>query len=79
MIHHAVLDAIYAAKFFRVRSLPIVAKAFACAYLFKKYKGILLATRAILREMLRDNSQGLEAFLKINGLCRRGEQYPKPY
>ena len=55
MIHHAVVDAIYAAKLCRERGLPalavvpMVATALAFAYLLNKYDGVPLATHAIVQ------------------------------
>jgi 3-hydroxyisobutyrate dehydrogenase-like beta-hydroxyacid dehydrogenase len=68
MIHHAVVDAIYAAKLCRERGLPalavipMVATALAFAYLLKKYEGVPLATHAIVREMIQKNASGLDDF-----------------
>jgi 3-hydroxyisobutyrate dehydrogenase-like beta-hydroxyacid dehydrogenase len=69
MIHHAVVDAIYAAKLCRERGLPamavvpMAATALGFAYLLTKYEGAPLATHAIVREMLQDNASGLDAFM----------------
>jgi 3-hydroxyisobutyrate dehydrogenase len=69
MIHHAVVDAIYAAKLCRERGLPalaiipMAAIALAFAYLLNKYGGAPLATHAIVREMLQENASGLDDFL----------------
>ena len=68
MIHHAVVDAIYAAKLCRERGLPalavipMVATALAFAYLLKKYEGLPLATHAIVREMIQKNAPGIDDF-----------------
>ncbi|MGD8290633.1 MAG: NAD(P)-binding domain-containing protein [Desulfobacterales bacterium] len=68
MIHHAVVDAIYAAKLCRERGLPalvvipMVAIALAFAYLLEKYQGTPLATHAIVREMIRKNASGIDNF-----------------
>jgi len=70
MIHHAVVDAIYAAELCRVRGLPalsimpIISTALTFAYLLLKYEGSPLATHAIARELLRENSEGIDSFLK---------------
>lgn len=69
MIHHAVVDAIYAAKLcceiglpaFTV--IPMAAVALAFAYLLDKYPGAPLATHAIMREMIQHNAAGLDAFI----------------
>jgi 3-hydroxyisobutyrate dehydrogenase-like beta-hydroxyacid dehydrogenase len=72
MIHHAVVDALYAAELCRVRGLPsftilsMISTALSFAYLLDKYEGIPLATHAIVREMLSNNSQDIDAFLKKN-------------
>ncbi len=69
MIHHAVVDAIYAAKLCRERGLPalavipMVATALAFAYQLDKYEGAPLATHAIVREMIRKNSSGIDDFV----------------
>jgi 3-hydroxyisobutyrate dehydrogenase-like beta-hydroxyacid dehydrogenase len=69
MIHHAVVDAIYAAKLCRERGLPAMAVipmasiALAFAYLLSKYEGAPLATHAIVREMIRENASGLDHFM----------------
>ena len=68
MIHHAVVDAIYAAKLCQERGLPalavipMVATALAFAYLLNKYEGTPLATHAIVREMVQKNAPGLDDF-----------------
>jgi len=72
MIHHAVVDAIYAAKLCRERGLPAMAVipmasiALTFAYLLSKYEGTPLATHAIVREMIKDNASGLDRFLNQN-------------
>lgn len=72
MIHHAVVDAIYAAELCRVRGLPsftilpILSTALSFAYLLKKYEGVTLATHAIVKEMLRQNSRHIDAFHQSN-------------
>jgi len=72
MIHHAVVDAIYAAKLCRERGLPAMAVipmasiALTFAYLLSKYEGAPLATHAIVREMIRKNAPGLDRFLNEN-------------
>jgi 3-hydroxyisobutyrate dehydrogenase-like beta-hydroxyacid dehydrogenase len=68
MTHHAVVDAIYAAKLCRERGLPalavipMVATALAFAYLLNKYDGVPLATHAIVREMIQKNASELDDF-----------------
>lgn len=68
MIHHAVVDAIYAAKLCRERGMPalsvipMVAVALAFAYLLDKYPGAPLATHAIVREMIQENAAGIDNF-----------------
>jgi 3-hydroxyisobutyrate dehydrogenase-like beta-hydroxyacid dehydrogenase len=72
MIHHAVVDAIYAAKLCRERGLPAMAIipmasiALTFAYLLSKYDGSPLATHAIVREMIQENASGLDEFLNQN-------------
>jgi len=69
MIHHAVVDAIYAAKLCRERGLPalavipMVATALAFAYLLDNYAGAPLATHAIVREMIQKNAAGMDEFV----------------
>ena len=69
MIHHAVVDAIYAAKLCRERGLPAMAVipmasiALAFAYLLSKFKGAPLATHAIVREMIQENASELDQFM----------------
>jgi hypothetical protein len=66
------VDAIYAAELCRVRGLPsftilpILSTALSFAYLLGKYEGVPLATHAIAKEMLKENSQGIDTFLKKN-------------
>lgn len=72
MIHHAVVDAIYAAELCRARGLPfftilpILSTALSFAYLLKKYEGTPVATHAIAKEMLKKNSRDIDAFHKKN-------------
>ncbi len=72
MIHHAVVDAIYAAKLCRERGLPaisvipMVSIALSFAYLLKKYDGTPLATHAIVREMIKTNARDIDAFVNKN-------------
>jgi 3-hydroxyisobutyrate dehydrogenase-like beta-hydroxyacid dehydrogenase len=69
MIHHAVVDAIYAAKLCHERGLPalavipMAATALTFAYLLNKYEDAPLATHAIVREMIQKNSSGIDAFV----------------
>ena len=69
MIHHAVVDAIYAAKLCRERGLPALAVIPMCAialaftYLLDKYDCAPLATHAIVREMIKENASGLDDFM----------------
>lgn len=69
MVHHAVVDAIYAAKLCRERGLPALAvmpmcaTALAFAYLLNKYEGTPLATHAIVREMIKNNASSLDGFI----------------
>ncbi len=72
MIHHAIVDAIYAAELCRVRGLPsftilpILSTALSFAYLLREYEGVPLATHAIAKEMLKENSRDIDAFFKKN-------------
>ncbi len=72
MIHHAVVDAIYAAKLCQERGLPslsimpMVSIALAFAYLLNKYEGAALATHAIVREMIKANADDIDAFVNKN-------------
>jgi 3-hydroxyisobutyrate dehydrogenase len=69
MIHHAVVDAIYAAKLCRERGLPalavipMAATALAFAFLLNKYESAPLATHAIVREMIQKNASGIDDFI----------------
>lgn len=69
MIHHAAVDAIYAAELCRHRGLPslaivpMVATALSFAFLLAKYEESPLATHAIVREMLAANAKALDGFL----------------
>ena len=69
MIHHAAVDAIYAAELGRQRGLPsvaiipMVATALSFAFLLSKYEGSPLATHSIVREMLAGNAKELDEFL----------------
>ena len=68
MIHHAVVDAIYAAKLCQERGLsamavmPMVSIALAFAYLLNKYDNAPLATHAVVREMMTENAKDLDNF-----------------
>ncbi len=70
MIHHAVVDAIYAAELCRahglpaVSILPLITTALSFAHLLLKHGGMPLCTHAVAREMLRKESGALDAFLK---------------
>ena len=69
MIHHAVVDAIYAAKLCQERGLPamsiisMASIAMAFAYLLKKYDGSALATHSVVREMIKENAADIDAFM----------------
>jgi len=69
MIHHAVVDAIYAAKLCQERGLPsmsiipMVSIAMAFAFLLTKYEEDALATHAIVREMIKKNASDIDAFM----------------
>jgi len=69
MIHHALVDALYAAELCLERGLPpfavmsnvLVALSF--AYLLEKYEGTGLATHAVAREFLRKNAEDINTFV----------------
>jgi len=69
MIHHAAVDAVYAAELCRQQGLPsvaimpMVAIALSFAFLLTKYEGSPLATHAIVREMLAAHARELDEFL----------------
>jgi len=69
MIHHAAVDAVYAAELCRQRGLPslaiipMVATALSFAFLLTKYAESPLATHAIVRDMLAVNATELDGFL----------------
>lgn len=70
MIHHAVVDAIYAAQLCLERGLPaftifpVLFVALSFTYLLRKYEGTPLATHAIVREMLQ--AEAVEDFVEQN-------------
>lgn len=72
MIHHAVVDAIYAAELLKTRGLPalsimpMLTVALSFAYLLNKYEEAPLATHAIAREMQKANSEDIDRFVKKN-------------
>jgi 3-hydroxyisobutyrate dehydrogenase len=69
MIQHGVVDAIYAADLCRSRGLPaltvipMAAIALTFAYVLTKYENTPLATHAIVREMIRKDTAGLDEFV----------------
>jgi 3-hydroxyisobutyrate dehydrogenase len=72
-IPHAVVDAIYAAQLALDRGLPrfaiqsMINIAFVFSYLLELYPEQTLATHAIVREMLKSRSAGLDRFMDDNG------------
>ncbi|MCW8889673.1 MAG: NAD(P)-binding domain-containing protein [Sedimenticola sp.] len=72
-IHHAVIDAVYAARLAVSAGLPRMSIqgmtniAFAFAYLLKKFPGETLGTHAIVREMIRQQSAALDRFMSDHG------------
>ncbi|MCW8908124.1 MAG: NAD(P)-binding domain-containing protein [Sedimenticola sp.] len=72
-IHHAVVDAVYAARLALAAGLPRISiqamtnTAFAFAYLLQRYPGQTLATHAVVREMIRRESAGLDRYMSENG------------
>jgi 3-hydroxyisobutyrate dehydrogenase len=70
MIHHAVVDAIYAAELCKVRGLsslnimPMVATALSFAFLLHRYQGSPLATHAVVREMIQENCHEIDRFIR---------------
>ncbi|MCW8944644.1 MAG: hypothetical protein OQL27_07700, partial [Sedimenticola sp.] len=72
-IHHAVIDVVYAARLAVAAGLPRISIqgmtniGFAFAYLLKKFPGQTLGTHAIVREMIRKQSAGLDQFMIEHG------------
>ncbi len=72
-IHHAVIDAVYAARLAVAAGLPRISIqgmtniAFAFAYLLHKFPGETLGTHSIVREMIRQQSAGLDQFMSEHG------------
>ncbi len=72
-IHHAVVDAVYAARLAVAAGLPRISiqamtnTAFAFSYLLSRYPGQTLATHAVVREMIRSGSAGLDRFMTERG------------
>ena len=72
-IHHAVVDAIYLAKLtmelglasFAVQSIINTALAF--SYVLSRYPNQVMATHAIVREMLSEQAAELDAFMEQHG------------
>ena len=68
MLHHAVVDAIYAVKLGREKGLPalslfsIMAMAASFAFVMKKYENQPLATHAITREFLAEHAAEIDKF-----------------
>lgn len=72
-IHHAVVDAIYAARLALAAGLPRISiqamtnTAFAFAYLLHHYPGMTLGTHAVVREMIRRQSASLDRYMSERG------------
>jgi len=72
MVHHAVVDAIYAAKLAQEKGLPrlsiqpMINIALAFSFLLKKFPAPV-ATHAIAREMIANAAGELDAFMSANG------------
>lgn len=72
-IHHAVVDAVYAARLAVSAGLPRISiqamtnTAFSFSYLLNHYPGQTLATHAVVREMIRAGSAGLDRFMTEKG------------
>lgn len=72
-IHHAVVDAVYAARLALAAGLPRISiqamtnTAFVFAYLLQRYPGETLATHAVAREMIRNSSAELDRYMSEQG------------
>jgi len=72
-IHHAVVDAIYLAKLTQKLGLPrfavqsIINTALAFSYVLDRYPGQVVATHAIVREMLHEIAGDLDLFMEKHG------------
>lgn len=72
-IHHAVVDAVYAARLAVAAGLPRISiqamtnTAFSFSYLLHHYPGQTLATHAVVREMIHAGSAGLDRFMAEKG------------
>ncbi|WP_435684237.1 NAD(P)-binding domain-containing protein [Sedimenticola selenatireducens] len=72
-IHHAVVDAIYAARLAvaaglsRISIQAMTNTAFTFSYLLNRYPGQTLATHAVAREMIRSGSADLDRFMTERG------------
>jgi 3-hydroxyisobutyrate dehydrogenase len=70
MLRHAVVDAVYAARLCLDKGIsslavmPMAATALSFAYVLEKYPEKLLATHAVVREMIQENAPEMDAFLK---------------
>ncbi len=68
MIHHAVVDAIYAAALCKERGIPatatfpLLAIAASFAFILKKHGAVPIATHAIAREFLKKNARDIDTF-----------------
>jgi 3-hydroxyisobutyrate dehydrogenase-like beta-hydroxyacid dehydrogenase len=72
-IHHAVVDAVYAARLALAAGLPRISfqamtnTAFIFSYLLQRYPGQTLATHAVAREMIRSGSAALDRYMAERG------------
>lgn len=73
MVHHAVVDAIYAAKLAQEKGLPrlsiqpMINIALAFSFLLQKFPDGPVATHAIARELIASAAQELDAFMAAHG------------
>ncbi len=73
LIPHAVVDAIYAARLALDCALPrfsvqsVINIAYAFSFVLDRYPGMVLATHAIVREMVSTHSASIDEFMKKNG------------
>jgi 3-hydroxyisobutyrate dehydrogenase len=73
MVHHAVVDAIYAAKLAQEKGLPrlsiqpMINIALAFSFLLQKFPDAPVATHAVAREMIASAAKELDAFMSANG------------
>ena len=72
-IHHAVIDALYAAQLAadaglsRISTQAMTNTAFAFAYMLQRHPGATLGTHAVVREMVRGEAAALDRFMEAQG------------